>query len=229
MSAVAERSLRPLIATAAAVALAAAGTLAVGAVPAHAATCTGYVGLTFDDGPSTAHTPGLLSALRANGLRATLFNEGQYAAAYPAQVRAEVSAGMWVGNHSYTHPHLTQQTQAGIDSEISRTQSAIAGAGGGTPVLFRPPYGETNATVRTVEAKYGLTEIIWDVDSQDWNGASTDAIVQAVSRLTSGQIILMHEWPANTLAAIPRIAGTLTAKGLCSGRISPGTGRAVAP
>lgn len=229
MSAVSERSSRPLLATAAALALAAAGTLAVGAGPAHSAGCTGYVGLTFDDGPSTAHTPGLLSALKANGLRATLFNEGQYAAAYPAQVRAEVSAGMWVGNHSYTHPHLTQQTQAGIDSEISRTQAAVAGAGGGTPVLFRPPYGETNATVRTVEAKYGLKEIIWDVDSQDWNGASTDAIVQAVSRLTSGQIILMHEWPANTLAAIPRIAGTLTAKGLCSGRISPGTGRAVAP
>ncbi len=229
MSAVAERSLRPLVATAAAVALAAAGTLAVGTVPADAATCSGYVGLTFDDGPSTAHTPGLLGALGANGLRATMFNEGQYAAAYPAQVRAQVGAGMWVGNHSYTHPHLTQETQAQIDSEISRTQSAIAAAGGGTPVLFRPPYGETNATVRAVEAKYGLTEIIWDVDSQDWNGASTDAIVQAVSRLTSGQIILMHEWPANTLAAIPRIAQTLAAKGLCSGRISPQTGRAVAP
>lgn len=229
MRAAAEHSSRPLLATAAALVLAAAGTLAVGAAPAHSATCAGYVGLTFDDGPSTAHTPGLLGALRANGLRATMFNEGQYAAAYPAQVQAEVSAGMWVGNHSYTHPHLTQQTQAQIDSEISRTQTAVAGAGGGTPTLFRPPYGETNATVRTVEAKYGLTEIIWDVDSQDWNGASTDAIVQAVSRLTGGQIILMHEWPANTLAAIPRIAQTLAAKGLCSGRISAQTGRAVAP
>lgn len=229
MSAVPERSSHLWPATVIALALAAAGTLAVGAAPARSAGCAGYVGLTFDDGPSTAHTPGLLNALRATGLRATLFNEGQYAAAYPAQVRAEVSAGMWVGNHSYTHPHLTQETQAQIDSEISRTQSAIAGAGGGTPVLFRPPYGETNTTVRTVEAKYGLTEIIWDVDSQDWNGASTDAIVQAVSRLTNGQIILMHEWPANTLTAIPRIAQTLAAKGLCSGRISQQTGRAVAP
>nr|WP_046727123.1 polysaccharide deacetylase family protein [Streptomyces humi] len=227
MGALAERSSRPLVATA--VALAAAGTLLAGAAPSPAAACAGYVGLTFDDGPSTAHTPALLSALGANGLRATLFNEGQYAAAYPAQVRAEVSAGMWVGNHSYTHPHLTQENQAGIDSEISRTQSAVASAGGGTPTLFRPPYGETDATVRTVEAKYGLTEIIWNVDSQDWNGASTDAIVQAVARLTNGQVVLMHEWPANTLAAIPRIAGTLAAKGLCSGRISAGTGRAVAP
>ena len=197
--------------------------------PAHAATCTGYVGLTFDDGPSNDHTPAILNALRQNGLRATMFNEGQYAAAYPAQVAAEVSAAMWVGNHSYTHPHLIQETQAQIDSEVSRTQQAIASAGGGTPKLFRPPYGETNGTLQAVEAKYGLTQIIWDVDSQDWNGASVDAIVAANARLTNGQIILMHEWPANTLAAIPRIAQGLAGRGLCAGMISPSTGRAVAP
>ncbi|WP_394435995.1 polysaccharide deacetylase family protein [Streptomyces sp. SGAir0957] len=220
---------RSLLARTAVVAMAAAGTLAVHpAAPAQAAACTGYVGLTFDDGPSGT-TPALLNALKQNGLRATMFNEGQYAAANPAQVRAQVSAGMWVGNHSYTHPHLTTLGQAQIDSEISRTQQAIANAGGGTPKLFRPPYGETNATVRAVEAKYGLKEIIWDVDSQDWNNASTDAIVAAAGRLTNGQVILMHDWPANTLAAIPRIAQGLAARGLCAGMISPTTGRAVAP
>ncbi|MEQ0562301.1 polysaccharide deacetylase family protein [Amycolatopsis sp. NEAU-NG30] len=206
----------------------AAATL-VAVTPAQAATCNGYVGLTFDDGPSNAHTPALLSALQQNGLRATMFNEGQYAAAYPAQVRAQVTAGMWVGNHSYTHPHLPQLGQAQVDSEISRTQQAIAAAGGGTPRLFRPPYGETNTTVQSVAAKYGLRQIIWDVDSQDWNNASVDAIVQAAGRLGNGQIILMHEWPANTLAAIPRIAQTLRNRGLCPGMISPQTGRAVAP
>ncbi|GAA2454142.1 polysaccharide deacetylase family protein [Streptomyces glaucus] len=222
-------SLRSLITALAVAALTVASALTVTATPSYAAPCNGYVGLTFDDGPSSDRTPALLNALRQNGLRATMFNQGQYAAAHPAQVRAQVAAGMWVGNHSYTHPHLVQQSQAQIDSEISRTQQAIAGAGGGTPKLFRPPYGETNATLRQVEAKYGLTEVLWDVDSQDWNGASTDAIVQAVNRLGNGQIILMHEWPANTLAAIPRIAQTLAAKGLCAGMISPQTGRAVAP
>lgn len=220
---------RPSAAAVAAVALAAAGALTVGTAPSHAAGCSGYVGLTFDDGPSNAHTPALLNALKQNGLRVTMFNEGQYAAAYPAQVRAEAAAGMWIGNHSYTHPHLTGLSQAQIDSEISRTQQAISAAGGGTPRLFRPPYGETNAAVRAVAAKYGVTQVIWDADSQDWNGASTDAIVQTVSRLANGQVILMHEWPANTLAAIPRIAQTLASRGLCAGMISPQTGHAVAP
>ncbi|MEU5096263.1 polysaccharide deacetylase family protein [Streptomyces sp. NPDC020996] len=221
-------SARSLVTGLAAVALAAAGTLAAGPAPAQAAGCTGYVGLTFDDGPSGS-TQALLTALRQNGLRATMFNVGQNAAANPSLVRAQVDAGMWVGNHSYTHPHLTQLGQSQIDSEISRTQQAVSGAGGGTPKLFRPPYGETNATVKSVEAKYGLTEVLWDVDSQDWNGASTDAIVQAAGRLTDGQVILMHDWPANTLAAIPRIAQQLAARGMCAGMISPQTGRAVAP
>ncbi|MFK0116485.1 polysaccharide deacetylase family protein [Streptomyces sp. NPDC090994] len=217
-----------VVATAAAATLTAQAAAQATAVPVQAAACTGYVGLTFDDGPSGS-TPALLDTLRQNGLRATMFNQGQYAAANPAQVKAQVDAGMWVGNHSYTHPHLTQLSQAQVDSELARTQQAIAGAGGGTPVLFRPPYGETNATVRSVAAKYGLTEVIWDVDSQDWNGASTDAIVQAAGRLTNGQVILMHDWSANTRAAIPRIAQNLAARGLCAGMISPQTGRAVAP
>ncbi|GIF18995.1 peptidoglycan/xylan/chitin deacetylase (PgdA/CDA1 family) [Actinoplanes tereljensis] len=220
--------MRKKLLTGLAVAALTAGAIVGVTLPAQAATCNGYVGLTFDDGPS-GQTSALLNSLRQNGLRATMFNEGQYAAQYPSQVSAQVSAGMWVGNHSYTHPHLIQQSQAQIDSEISRTQTAIANAGGGTPKLFRPPYGETNATLKTVEAKYGLREIIWDVDSQDWNNASVDAIVAANGRLTNGQIILMHDWPANTLAAIPRIAQTLASKNLCAGQISTSTGRAVAP
>jgi peptidoglycan/xylan/chitin deacetylase (PgdA/CDA1 family) len=214
----------------AALAMAGAVATVVAAVPARAASCSaGYVGLTFDDGPSNAHTPALLNALKQNGLKATLFNEGQFASAVPAQVQAEVAAGMWIGNHSWDHPHLTTLSQSQIDSEIGRTQTAIASAGGGTPKLFRPPYGETNATVKAVEAKYGLTEIIWDIDSQDWNGASVAQIVAANSRLTNGQVILMHEWPANTLTAIPQIAQVLASHNLCPGMISPQTGRAVAP
>jgi peptidoglycan/xylan/chitin deacetylase (PgdA/CDA1 family) len=224
-------SKRSLITGLAVAATVAASTVAITltATPSQAATCNGYVGLTFDDGPTAGNTQNLLSALRNNGLRATMFNEGQYAASNPSLVRAQVDAGMWVGNHSYTHAHLTQQSQATMDSEISRTQSAIANAGGGTPKLFRPPYGETNGTLKSVEQKYGLTEIIWDVDSADWNNASTDAIVAANARLTNGQVILMHDWPANTVAAIPRIAQGLASRNLCAGMISPSTGRAVAP
>ena len=205
------------------------GAVTLTAQSSSAASCSaGYVGLTFDDGPNN-NTNTLLSALRNNGLRATFFNIGTNARNNPGLVQAEASAGMWIGNHSWTHPHLTQLSQSQIDSELSQTQQAIASAGGGTPKLFRPPYGETNGTLQAVEAKYGLREIIWDVDSQDWNGASTSSIVSAAGRLGNGQVILMHDGYANTNAAIPQIAANLASRNLCAGQISPSTGRAVAP
>lgn len=206
----------------------AAAAVAGPVAPAAGAECAGYVGLSFDDGPGDT-TAELLSALRENGLRATMFNQGDNATAHPQLVASQVEAGMWVGNHSYSHPHMTELTESEMDEEISRAQEAIADAGGGVPELFRPPYGETNETLRAVAEARGLTEILWDVDSMDWNGATVEQIVQANAGLTDGQVIVMHDWPPNTLAAIPRIAETLKGKGLCSGEISPETGRAVAP
>ncbi|GGN67606.1 acetylxylan esterase [Actinoplanes lobatus] len=199
------------------------------AAAAPAACSSGYVGLTYDDGPNAGNTTNLLNALRQNGLRATMFNTGQNAAANPGLVRAQVDAGMWVANHSYTHPHMLTLSSAQMSSELSRTQSAIQAGGGGTPVLFRPPYGETNATLQSAASALGMRTIIWDVDSQDWNGATTAQIVQRAGTLTNGQIILMHDQYATTVAAIPQIAADLRNRGLCAGMISSSTGRAVAP
>ncbi|WP_182876836.1 polysaccharide deacetylase family protein [Microbispora sp. H10670] len=223
--------LRKTLATAlASVAAAAMATVALSPTAANAADCSaGYVGLTYDDGPNPSNTTNLLNTLKANGLRATMFNIGQNAQNNPSLVRAQVDAGMWVGNHSYTHPHLTQQSSSQIQSELQRTQQAIQQATGTAPKLFRPPYGETNNTLKSVEQQLGLREIIWDVDSQDWNGASTSQIVQAAGRLQNGQIILMHDQYSTTVAAISQIAANLRSRNLCAGMISPTTGRAVAP
>jgi endo-1,4-beta-xylanase len=223
---------RLLVAAATAGATVAAGVLAVATATgtANAAnTCSaGYVGLTYDDGP-TGSTGTLLNTLRANGARATMFNIGQKVQQNPGAAQSQISAGMWVGNHSWTHPHLTQLSQAQMQSELSQTQNAIRSATGTTPRLFRPPFGETNATLRSVEASLGLTEVLWQVDSQDWNGASTAAIVQAAGRLTNGQVILMHDGIQNTVNAIPQIMANLNSRNLCPGMISTATGRAVAP
>ncbi|GAB3233577.1 hypothetical protein GCM10027447_30130 [Glycomyces halotolerans] len=197
--------------------------------PSYAQNCNGYVALTFDDGPNPGTTGSLLNALQSAGLRATMFNTGQAVSSNPGLARAQVDAGMWVANHSWSHPHMTQLSRQQMESEISRTQQAIQQATGVTPNLFRPPYGETNSTLRAVESQYGLTEVLWDVDSQDWNGASTSQIVQAARGLQDGGVMLMHDDYQATINAIPQIASDLRSRGLCAGMISPSTGRAVAP
>jgi len=212
---------------ASAVALSAAG-LAVAATPSSAATCNGYVGLTFDDGP-TGSTSALLSVLRANGVRATMFNVGQNVQSNQSAARAQVDAGMWVANHSWNHAHMTSMSQSQMQSDLSQTNSAIQSATGVRPQLFRPPYGETNSTLQSVASSLGLRQVIWDVDSQDWNGASVSQIVSNAGRLQDGQVILMHDGIQNTRDAIPQIMANLSSRNLCPGMISPSTGRAVAP
>ncbi|WP_035735896.1 polysaccharide deacetylase family protein [Glycomyces arizonensis] len=225
------RRRRPLITVLAAViaTLGAAMAFTLPQTAANAAACNGYVALTYDDGPNPNTTQRLIGALQAAGARATFFNIGQNAQNYPSLVRAQQNAGMWTGNHSWTHPHMTQMSSAQMASEISRTQQAVQQAIGTAPNLFRPPYGETNATLRSVEAQYGLTEVIWDVDSRDWAGASTAQIVQAARGLQNGGVILMHDNYQTTIDAVPQIVADLASRGLCPGMISPATGRAVAP
>ena len=197
--------------------------------PAGAGCRSGHVALTFDGGPDPGASTTLLHALRSAGVRATMFHTGRAAAARPDLVAAQVRAGMWIGNHSHTHPHMPALGPAQMTSELSRAQAAVRNAGGGTPRLFRPPYGATNATLRSAAAALGLRTVTWDVDSQDRNGASTAQIVRAASTLTSGQSIRMHDRYATTVAAIPQIAADLRRRGLCAGMISAATGRAVAP
>ncbi|WP_433888506.1 polysaccharide deacetylase family protein [Streptomyces sp. CA-111067] len=210
----------------AAVVQTAAATTQAGAADAS---CTGYVALTFDDGPTPGNTTTLLNTLKTAGVRATMFNTGQNVQANPDLARAEVAAGMWIGNHSWDHPYMTQLSTQEQTSQISRTQDVIKQVTGVTPQLFRPPYIDTNDALRAVERQFGLTEINADVDSQDWNNATVDQIVANAGQLQSGGVILMHDWPANTLQAVPRIVTNLHARGLCAGMISPATGHAVAP
>lgn len=186
----------------------------------HDRSCrNGYVGLTYDDGPS-ATTDQLLAALRANRLRATFFDQGNNSLDRPQKVREELRAGMWVGNHTFTHAHLTQIGEPAAFQEIASTQWVLRDVTGREPTLFRPPYGETNDQVRADESRIGVLEVLWTVDSQDWNGATADQIAAAAHTLQPGGIILMHDWPPATIDAVPMIASDLAARGLCPGRIA---------
>jgi peptidoglycan/xylan/chitin deacetylase (PgdA/CDA1 family) len=191
--------------------------------------CKGYVGISFDDGPGS-NTTALISALKSAGLTpVTFFNIGQNVAANSSLVAQEKAVGE-VQNHSYTHQHMTSWSQSQVYDELNRTNQAIQNAGAPKPTLFRLPYGESSSAIQAAASQAGVRAMTWDVDSQDWNGASTSAIVNAANQLQNGQVILMHDaYPNTTNQAISQIAANLKSKGLCPGRIDPSTGKAVAP
>ena len=171
--------------------------------------------LTFDDGPYPSTTPALLAAL--GGVRATFFLWGEHAEAHPALVREIAAAGHVIGNHTWTHPRLTGLPPQARDQEVRRTQDLLASLTGVRPVLFRPPYGDTDDAVAETVAAHGLTEVLWTVDTRDWAGASADEIVAAAGRGAPGGVVLLHEGRPATVAAVPRILAALAARGLRPG------------
>ncbi|MET0133163.1 MAG: polysaccharide deacetylase family protein [Kibdelosporangium sp.] len=188
----------------------------------------GHVALTYDDGPNPHSTEALLKALREVDACATFFTLGGNQQHYPELVRAIRAAGMWIGNHTWSHPHLPQISRDAVIDEIRRTQQMTRQITGQAPTLFRPPYGDTNDEIKADAAAQGLTQVLWSVDTKDWNGATTERIVQAAATVQPGGIILMHDGGyRTTVAAVPLIVRGLAARGLRTGRIIARNGRPV--
>lgn len=191
-------------------------------------TCSGYVAITYDDGPS-GNTGSFVNALKsANLVPVTWFVNGANIGNNSAGIRQMLEVGE-VQSHAFNHVDMGGYSAAQVTDQLSRNNQAIQNAGAPKPTIFRPPYGTTNETIRSAASALGLLTVTWTIDSQDWNGASTSSIVSAAGRAQSGDVILMHENQPNSLTAIPQIAANLESRGLCPGKISPSTGRAVAP
>jgi peptidoglycan/xylan/chitin deacetylase (PgdA/CDA1 family) len=196
-----------------------AGHVPTPAVPTHTASgdddtdCKKVkcIALTFDDGPATPETATLLNSLAQHKARATFFVVGQNVAAHPELVRAEAKAGHEIGNHSWNHPDLTRLTHEQIASQLNRTSAAIKAATGKAPTVFRPPYGAINQTVRNATR---LSPVLWDVDTEDWKYRDSAKVAQTViDKAKRNEVVLMHDIHPTSVAAVPQILRTLTARG----------------
>ncbi len=173
------------------------------------------IALTFDDGPSPAKTPALLDALEKAHAPATFFVVGSRAAAAPALLRRMARSGDEVENHSYTHPNMNLVVGSDAESEILRGSVTIEALTGHQPHFFRPPGGNADAAVQSLSHQYGLTVAYWTVDALHYEDlGSPSGLAQFVlSHVHPGSIVLMHNGPDVTTAAIPELVGGLRARG----------------
>jgi peptidoglycan-N-acetylglucosamine deacetylase len=181
----------------------------------------GIVRLTFDDGPVRANTPRVLDVLSDYRVKATFFVIGERARRYPRLVRREYREGHSVQNHTYTHPDLTTLGPVETRRELRATNQAIKAAGVPRPDRFRPPYGVTNAKVRSVGASLHLIQTLWSVDPHDWANPPASVICRrVVSNVRPGSIVLLHDGSgANTVEALPCIIKRLRAQGYGFGKL----------
>jgi peptidoglycan/xylan/chitin deacetylase (PgdA/CDA1 family) len=108
-----------------------------------------------------------------------------------------------IGDHTWTHPMLTTLSIPAVRSQLARTKQAAAKLSHTRILLFRPPYADRSAATGAVARKLGMLEILWNVDSLDWHGATPPQILANVKAgLRPGAIVLMHENRGQTIKAL---------------------------
>jgi peptidoglycan/xylan/chitin deacetylase (PgdA/CDA1 family) len=177
---------------------------------------TKTVALTFDDGPGKT-TRRILRILRSYQAPATFFNIGENMATRPALLRKEVRYGFVLGNHTWSHPDLTQLTRRQQAAQIGQATAEQRSITGTTPCVFRPPYGTYNATTLSVAKDHRLAVWLWSVDTEDWkaDGSASRYWVRRIIRLAEEEgieqahpVIIMHNQPNGnpaTALALPAI------------------------
>jgi peptidoglycan/xylan/chitin deacetylase (PgdA/CDA1 family) len=182
------------------------------------------VALTFDDGPGK-NTAAMLAVLARYRVPATFFNIGAAMAGRPSLVREEVAAGYAMGDHSQTHPHLTTLPATAQAAELAQARAEQQSIAGTAPCVFRPPYGEYDATTLKLAQQQGMSVWLWSVDTLDWeaNGSASAYWVQRIIRAAeqgaalSHPVLLMHDGrgpgsPA-TVTALPAIIQFFQSRG----------------
>ncbi len=72
------------------------------------------------------------------------------------QIRALHQAGVTIGNHSVSHPHLPDQDLAVVRHEIETAQKRLTEELGEAPTLFAYPYGETSQAIAEIVEEMGF-------------------------------------------------------------------------
>lgn len=198
------------------------------------------VAITFDDGPDPAYTPKILDILKREHATATFFLIGMEVQKYPDLAKRIYAEGNSVGNHTFTHPDISDLSRRYMGVELNLTERLFASKLGIKPLYFRPPYSidqepDIAEQVRPLELvqDLGYITVGSKIDPDDWqHGRTADQIVAAVldqaERYSTGgckshdppicgNIILLHDGGGDrdaTVQALPRIIEGLRAHGI---------------
>jgi len=194
------------------------------------------VAISFDDGPDPEWTPKILDILKKYNVKGAFFMIGEVAQDNVGVMQRVYREGHEIGNHTYTHPDISEISDRQIDLQLTLTEKLFASKLGVRPVYFRPPYSidqepDTNdqaAPVDRIQHKLGYVIAGDKIDTDDWNEhprKSPQAIIDSVfaqiaefdtKPWTRGSIILMHDGGgdrAATVAALPKLIEALRAHG----------------
>ena len=162
----------------------------------------------------------LIAGLENARVKSTFFITGRFTQAHAGCVAEITKHGQEIGNHTWSHLDLTQQSDDVVRDEITRAERAIVQVSGQSPrPRWRAPFGGRDERVLKIAATLGYRSIYWTLDSLD----SVEPVKSPqflIDRITTksdaeldGAIILMHVGERSTADALPAIISNLQARG----------------
>lgn len=176
------------------------------------------VAITFDDGPNPVYTPQVLEIFSEARGKATFFMIGEQMGKYPEVVKQVADLGHEIGNHTFTHPKLSQLSIQDCLKEIEETEKLIEKMAGRKPVVFRPPYLDYNQdTVSLLQNKrYPMIGAL-NLEAQDWEQPGVEHIVRkSREAVKNGSILIFHDGygdRSQTIEAVRMLVSELTSQG----------------
>jgi peptidoglycan/xylan/chitin deacetylase (PgdA/CDA1 family) len=175
------------------------------------------VELVFDDGPRPADAEPLLALLAREKIRVTFSLVGDRVNENPAMAKTIATAGHEIANHSQTHSHPRELSDAALGHEVTSAQQAIIAATGFAPKWYWPPFLEVDDRLRATVSRAHL-EVFTPrhlVVSMDYDRTvpAAEILRRATTEVRDGTVILFHEWRAETREQLPAILAELRRQG----------------
>ena len=154
--------------------------------------------LTFDAGFENGNTAAILDALKKHNAPAAFFLVGNYLETAPDLVRRMVAEGHTVGNHTLSHPDMSQNSDpAAFQKELEGVEELYQEiTGQEMSKLYRPPQGKFSIENLKQAQALGYTTCFWSLAYVDWYSDNQPTKEQAfdklLPRIHNGAIVLLH-------------------------------------
>lgn len=176
-----------------------------------------YIYLSFDCGYENGQTKKILDVLKKNKVHAIFFVTKPYIEEHPKLVKRMKKEGHLVGNHTSTHPRLSNCSVKKIRAELRGVERAMKKRTGYKIDKFlRPPEGNYSPRALKVIQDMGYTTVLWSLAWYDYDTAHQPSVNYVVNRFRTyyhkGMIPLLHGISSADTKALPQIIKFMKSK-----------------
>ena len=154
--------------------------------------------LTFDAGYENGNTPAILDALKKHQAPAVFFVVGNFIKDNPDLIRRILAEGHIIGNHTMTHPDLSQiSSMDAFQKELQDVEELYTSLTGEAMTKFyRPPRGIYSTENLSMAKELGYSTFFWSLAYVDWiqdqQPSREEAFQKLLTRIHPGAIVLLH-------------------------------------